>query len=109
MVKIAASRLRDLYVVTDRGHQIGTVYDLTVDEETGRIIALVVTPLEGKTYPDMVTDRDGFLLIPYSAVQSIREMVVLNERELGRRQMLAKLPKEVGVKPVRPEAELSKV
>jgi len=38
MVKIKASKLRDVELITDTGIRLGWVYDLSFDEETGDIL-----------------------------------------------------------------------
>ena len=96
-MKVAASRLRDKAVVTDKGHTIGIIYDLIINEENGKILALVVEPEIGKDISKFIVDREGMILIPYGAVKSVREIVVIDERELVRRQMLAKVPRRSGI------------
>jgi len=42
MVEILASRLRGMEVLTDRGFKLGRLHDAFVDEQSGKILSLVV-------------------------------------------------------------------
>ncbi len=74
-------------VVSDRGLQIGRLMDMTFDEREGRLASLVVRPMSGDTLTGIARDSSGNILIPYSAVMSIRDYLVINERVLAIQQL----------------------
>ena len=85
MAKYSVSRLGGRGVITDRGLVLGEVVDLVVDELSGKAISLVVEEAKGAAgalTKKLKRDRDGNVLIPYSTVKYIREMIVVDERLL---------------------------
>ncbi len=87
LTQILASRLRAMGVVSDRGLQIGRLVDITFDEKEGRMVSLIVRPMSGGTLTGIARDSSGNILIPYSAVMSIRDYLVINERVLAIQQL----------------------
>ena len=55
MVKIKASKLRDVEIITDTGIRLGWVYDLSFDEETGDILVIVAEPDEDLDVSELIT------------------------------------------------------
>ncbi len=85
MAKYSVSRLGGRGVITDRGLVLGEVVDLVVDELSGKAISLVVEEAKGAAgslTKKLKRDREGHVLIPYSTVKYIREMIVVDERLL---------------------------
>ncbi|WP_297070579.1 PRC-barrel domain-containing protein [Thermococcus sp.] len=83
MVKIMASKLRDVELITDTGVRLGWVYDLSFDGETGEILVIVAEPDEDLDISEFVTDQEGLLLIPVSAVKSIGEVIIIDSNKLA--------------------------
>lgn len=83
MTRMLASSLRDMRILTDKGLRIGTIFDLEVDEETGKIESLVVTPESEDIAQSLSTDEDGNALVPFSSVVSVRDYIVVNENSLA--------------------------
>ncbi len=83
MVKIMASKLRDVELITDTGVRLGWVYDFSFDEETGNLLVIVAEPDEDLDTTDFVTDHEGLLLIPVSAVKSIGEVIIIDSTKLA--------------------------
>ncbi|WP_297487298.1 PRC-barrel domain-containing protein [Thermococcus sp.] len=83
MVKILASKLRDVELITDTGVRLGWVYDLSFDEKTGEILVIVAEPDEDLDTSDFVLDHEGLLLIPMSAVRSIGEVIIIDSSKLA--------------------------
>ncbi|GEM_PF-314653 len=83
MVKIMASKLRDVELITDTGIRLGWVYDFSFDEETGNLLVIVAEPDEDLDTSDFVTDHEGLLLIPVSAVKSIGEVIIIDSTKLA--------------------------
>ncbi|WP_297508200.1 PRC-barrel domain-containing protein [Thermococcus sp.] len=90
MVKILASKLRDVELITDTGIRLGWVYDLSFDEETGDILVIVAEPDEDLDTSEFVTDSEGLLLIPVSAVKSIGEVIIIDSAKLATRSKIRK-------------------
>lgn len=83
MVKIRASKLRDVELISDTGVRLGWVYDLSFDEETGELLVIVAEPDEDLDTSEFVTDHEGLLLIPFSAVKSIGEVIIIDSARLA--------------------------
>jgi sporulation protein YlmC with PRC-barrel domain len=81
------SKLRAIKVISDRGTQVGKLYDILFDERNGKIQSLVVKPIEKEALGTIPRDSGGNALIPFSAVMSIRDFVVINERVLAIQQL----------------------
>jgi sporulation protein YlmC with PRC-barrel domain len=86
------SRLRAKGVVTDRGLQVGRLVDVAFDENEGRILSLLVKPVSSKTLSGISRDTGGNISIPFNAVMSIRDFIVINERVLAIQQLKARPP-----------------
>lgn len=81
--------MRSVGVISDRGLQIGRVSDILFDERDGKIATIVVKPATRDAVGNMQRDSSGNALIPFSAVMSIRDYVVVNERVLAIQQLKA--------------------
>jgi sporulation protein YlmC with PRC-barrel domain len=81
--------LKSVGVITDRGLQIGKVNDVIFDEKDGKIISIVVKPASREVLGTIQRDESGNALVPFSAVMSIRDYVVVNERILAIQQLKA--------------------
>ena len=73
-----ARELGNKEVITSTGNKIGILSDAQIDENTGKIVAIIVEPREdaptGLQFP---IDESGFLIIPYDHVAAISELVVV--------------------------------
>ena len=83
LAQVLLSRLRSIGVVTDHGLQIGRLVDLAFDETDGRILSLLVKPLSADVLANVPRTEDGNISIPFGAVMSIRDYIVVNERVLA--------------------------
>jgi sporulation protein YlmC with PRC-barrel domain len=81
------SKLRAMGVISDRGMQVGRLHDILFDEKDGKILSLVVRPTSRETLGNVPRDSSGNALIPFSAVMSIRDFIVVNERVLAIQQL----------------------
>ncbi|MFH1821309.1 MAG: PRC-barrel domain-containing protein [Methanobacteriota archaeon] len=89
LAQILASKLKSVGVISDRGLQIGRISDILFDEKDGKIVTIVVRPSTREAVGGMQRDVSGNALIPFSAVMSIRDYVVVNERVLAIQQLKA--------------------
>ena len=82
-----ASSMRDMRILTDKGLRVGTIFDLEVDEETGKVETLIVKPESQEIEQNLSTDEDGNALVPFSAVVAIRDYIVIAEKNLAVQQL----------------------
>ena len=87
MGRIFASKLRGLNVLTDKGLRVGQIHDIMVDETDGRITSMTVKPESKETAASLPTDESGNIMIPFTAVQAIRDYIVVSERNLAVQQL----------------------
>jgi len=80
---ILVSKLRSMNVVSDRGLQIGRVVDISFDETTGKIISLIVKPVSGEALASFPRNEDGTISLPFTAVLSVKDFIVVNEKVIG--------------------------
>jgi len=80
-------------VLTDRGLQVGRLQDMLVDEESGRIISIVVRPVTKEALGNLPKDSSGNALLPFNSVMAIRDYIVVNERILVIQQLKKPTPK----------------
>lgn len=90
MGQVLLSRLRSIGIISDRGLQIGRLNDILFDEKDGKIHSLVVRPISKETLEGVPRDSSGNALIPFNAVMSVRDFIVVNERVLAIQQLKAR-------------------
>ena len=90
MAQVTVSKLRAIGVISDRGMQVGRLHDILFDEKDGKIQSIVVRPISKETLGNIPRDSSGNALIPFSAVMSIRDFIVVNERVLAIQQLKAR-------------------
>lgn len=83
MSRMLASSLRDMRILTDKGLRVGNIFDLEVDEDTGKIETLVVKPESQEIANTLSTDEDGNALVPFSSVVAVRDYIVVSENSLA--------------------------
>lgn len=70
-------------VVSKTGKKFGEIGDLIFETRTGELIHLVlVRPTSYAEKLDLEKDKDGDLLIPYSAVTAIGDFIVVAEEDI---------------------------
>jgi sporulation protein YlmC with PRC-barrel domain len=70
-------------VVSKSGKRFGEVGDITFEVKTGELIHLVLknpTPYTDKL--ELEKDKEGSLLIPYSAVIAVGDFMVVSEEDI---------------------------
>lgn len=85
--RILASSLRDMRILTDKGLRIGNIFDLEVNEDTGKIETLVIKPESQEIAQNLSTDEDGNALVPFSSVVAVRDYIVISEKSLAVQQL----------------------
>lgn len=87
MSRILASSLRDMRILTDKGLRVGNIYDMEIDEDTGKIEALKVKPESEEIAQTLSKDDEGNALIPFRSVMAIRDYIVVSEKSLAVQQL----------------------
>lgn len=82
---ILASKLRDTEVIGSNGKKIGNLFDISIDEKSGRILGIIVTPRGEDIIQIFQTDKNNNIVIAYSMITSFSEFIVIDERRLPRR------------------------
>ncbi|MFP4530523.1 MAG: PRC-barrel domain-containing protein [Halodesulfurarchaeum sp.] len=78
MADMLAETLSGKSVMGADGTELGELYNVTMDLETGRLEHLLVAPLEeGPAQVDFPTDDDGRFEIPVSRVQAVKDYIVV--------------------------------
>ncbi len=70
------SQIEGLDVFTDDGRHIGELADITINPENGNVVEIAVVNLEEDFKKELDIEKSG-VLIPYKAVKSIKDIVVL--------------------------------
>ena len=71
--------LRGKRVMSDEGMYLGTLRNITVDEKTGQLDNILVEPSEKIDSRLYHQDERGYLLFPFEAVKSVRDVIVIGE------------------------------
>ncbi len=80
MEGVYSRQLAKKKVMTSDGTLIGVLHNIISDLETGELISLVVRPDMGID-PSEYQTEDGYILIPFRAVRSVRDYIVIDRRE----------------------------
>lgn len=76
---IIARQLGGKPVITVSGEELGRLDDIAIDEKTGKFISIIVEPVADLPRVPYPKDKDGFLVIPYDAVNAISKIVVVKD------------------------------
>lgn len=87
MAQLLAGKLRSMMVISDRGLQLGRLSDILFDEDNGKVLFLLVKPLTKDMLKGVPQDSSGNAMVPFSAVMSVRDFIVVNERVLAIQQL----------------------
>ena len=82
-MRIPAREYVGKIVVSESGKKFGIVDDLVIDKKTGELVFLVLR--DPSPYLDQLNlekDVDGKYLLPFTAVRSVGDFIVVDEKEL---------------------------
>lgn len=84
MARIPFKEMQAKTVVSEGGRMFGKVLDITADLTTGEMINVVVEPTKYIVahLEDLVRDKTGRLLLPFSAVTAVGDFVLINEQDV---------------------------
>ena len=94
MRKMSSLMLSDKKVVDTEGGDMGVLHDLVADAETGILTELVVKPAAELDTSKFKTD-DGYLLIPFNTVTAIKDVIVVDIKQIREQVRAASAQKSV--------------
>ncbi|MFB6298051.1 MAG: PRC-barrel domain-containing protein [Salinirussus sp.] len=81
MTEILAENLSGKAVMGSDGAELGILYNITMDIDSGRLENLVIDPEEGGAVTDTTdefeTDGAGHLLVPVGRVQAVKDHMIV--------------------------------
>jgi sporulation protein YlmC with PRC-barrel domain len=77
--EIFAKNLSNKQVMGSDGTDLGTLYDLIVDVNTGDILDLMVKPDPDLNIQEFRVEND-FLLLPFDSVRAIKDYIVVDRK-----------------------------
>lgn len=84
--RVLASSLRDRKILTDKGLRIGKIYDIIINENSGKLETLVIDPESEEIKENLMTDEDDNVLIPFSSVVAVKDYIIISESSLAIQQ-----------------------
>ena len=84
MARLPFKEIQSKTVVSEGGRMFGKVLDITADVTTGELINMIVEPTKYIVahFEDLVRDKQGRLLLPFSAVTAVGDFVLVNENDI---------------------------
>ncbi|MDI6708634.1 MAG: PRC-barrel domain-containing protein [Candidatus Thermoplasmatota archaeon] len=76
-MKIFATALKGKRVLTTEGEELGDVESIVADIKSGCLEHLVVRPVETVDARLFKTDSEGRLVLPFSGIKSIKDVVIM--------------------------------
>jgi len=71
-------------VISRNGRMFGKVLSVNADLATGELVSVIIEPAKNilPQLEDLVTDKNGRVILPFSAITSIGDLIVINEEDL---------------------------
>jgi sporulation protein YlmC with PRC-barrel domain len=83
MEKISTKHIIGKMVVSSTGKHFGLLEDVEFVTESGELLNIILSKAKNQSFEiKLKTDDSGKILIPFSAVKSIGDFVVIDENEL---------------------------
>lgn len=77
MAEILAENLSGKAVTGTDGAELGMLYNITMDMDSGALRNLIVEPNEHIDNPGFDVDEKGHLLVPVSRVQAVKDHMIV--------------------------------
>jgi sporulation protein YlmC with PRC-barrel domain len=77
MAEILAENLSGKAVMGSDGAELGMLYNITMDIDSGRLRNLVIDPQNGRATDEFDTDEAGHLLVPVGRVQAVKDHMII--------------------------------
>ncbi len=81
--RIFAQNLNLKEVIDSEGRELGVLHNIVMDPETGILTELVIEPASGMDTSGFKRDKN-YIFIPFDAVRSVRDVIVLDSDRLRR-------------------------
>ncbi|MCU4718835.1 PRC-barrel domain-containing protein [Halapricum hydrolyticum] len=78
MADILAENLSGKAVMGTDGAELGMLYNITMDLESGRLADLIIDPDEHVGDVEFDRDDQGRILVPVSRVQAVKDHVIID-------------------------------
>ena len=78
MAEILAENLSGKAVTGSDGAEMGMLYNITMDIDSGRLVNLVVEPDEHVTDVEFDYDDQGRILVPVNRVQAVKDHMIID-------------------------------
>ncbi|MHB9287846.1 PRC-barrel domain-containing protein [Halobacteriales archaeon Cl-PHB] len=78
MAEILAENLSGKAVMGSDGAEMGMLYNITMDLDTGRLDNLVIDPNEEREEPNFQKDSAGRILVPVGRVQAVKDHMIVD-------------------------------
>ncbi len=81
--RIDASTIINKIVISNKGRKLGEVQDLIFDVKSGEILHIILkNPTDYASKINLEKTKEGYYLVPFSAVVSIGDFVIIAEEEI---------------------------
>jgi sporulation protein YlmC with PRC-barrel domain len=77
MPEILAENLSGKAVMGDDGAELGMLYNVTMDLDSGRLHHLLIDQEGAEVDTDFDVDEDGHLLVPVNRVQAVKDHMIV--------------------------------
>lgn len=77
-MKTFLTQLRGKTVMTNDGRILGMIENFVVDTKTGQLHHLLIIPAEEVDPRHYKTDSQGRLVLPFTSMRAVRDVVVVN-------------------------------
>jgi sporulation protein YlmC with PRC-barrel domain len=77
MAEILAENLSGKAVTGSDGAELGMLYNITMDLESGQLRNLIIDPNEHIDTDDFDVDESGHLLVPVNRVQAVKDHMII--------------------------------
>lgn len=81
---VIAKQLAGKKVISNEGEELGKLIDIYVQETTGRLENLLIEPNPDSFTVRTLQKEEGMSLVPYSAVTSISDFIVVDRKVLSK-------------------------
>jgi len=78
MAELLAENLSGKAVMGSDGAELGMLYNITMDIDTGRLNNLVIDPAESVHPGEFDTDEQGHLLVPVGGVRAVKDHMIVD-------------------------------
>ncbi len=79
---VIAKQLGGMRVITNKGEEIGRLSDVEIDEKSGDLESMVIEANKSSRIAKDLTGADNMARIPFKAVFSVSDVVVVDETML---------------------------